>query len=98
MELEVTEETFEVDEGRFMHLWTFGGTVPGPVIRVTQGDAIHFTLKDNGETAHSMDFHAAEIAPNRAYIDVQPGKSFELEWESRSGRRARENPRDGSLH
>jgi FtsP/CotA-like multicopper oxidase with cupredoxin domain len=29
-----------------------------------------------------MDFHAAETAPNRAYIDVQPGKSFEFEWEA----------------
>ena len=80
--LEVTEETFEVDKGKFMHLWTFGGKVPGPVIRVTQGDTINFKLTNNGTTAHSMDFHAAEIAPNRAYIDVQAGESFEFEWEA----------------
>jgi nitrite reductase (NO-forming) len=80
--LDVTEDTFEVSEGKFMNLWTFGGTVPGPVIRVTQGDTIHFKLTNKGETAHSMDFHSAEIAPNRAYIDVQPGKSFEFEWEA----------------
>lgn len=82
VELEVTEETFEVDKGKFMQLWTFGGKVPGPVIRVTQGDTIHFTLTNKGKTAHSMDFHAAEIAPNRAYIDVQPGESFEFEWKA----------------
>ena len=79
---EVTEETFEVAEGKFMNLWTFGGKVPGPVVRVTQGDMIHFKITNKGETAHSMDFHSAEIAPNRAYIDVQPGKSFEFEWEA----------------
>ena len=79
---EVTEETFEVAEGKFMNLWTFGGKVPGPVVRVTQGDTIHFKITNKGELAHSMDFHAAEIAPNRAYIDVAPGKSFEFDWEA----------------
>lgn len=82
VDLDVIEKTFEVDKGKFMQLWTFGGTVPGPVIRVTQGDTIHFTLNNKGTTAHSMDFHAAEIAPNRAYIDVAPGDSFEFEWEA----------------
>lgn len=80
--LEVTEDTFEVANGMFMNLWTFGGKVPGPVIRVTQGDTIHFKLINRGTTAHSMDFHAAEIAPNRAYIDVMPGKRFEFDWEA----------------
>jgi nitrite reductase (NO-forming) len=78
--LEITEDTFEVADGMFMNLWSFGGTVPGPVIRVTQGDTIHFKLVNEGQMAHSMDFHAAEIAPNRAYVDVAPGKSFEFEW------------------
>ena len=80
--LEVTEDTFEVADGMFMNLWTFGGEVPGPVIRVTQGDTMHFKLTNKGTTAHSMDFHAAEIAPNRAYIDVEPGDSFEFNWEA----------------
>jgi nitrite reductase (NO-forming) len=80
--LEVTEDTFEVAEGKFMNLWTFGGSVPGPVIRVTQGDTIHFKLTNKGATTHSMDFHSAEIAPNRAYVAVEPGKSFEFEWEA----------------
>ena len=82
VDLEVTEDTFQVADGMFMNLWTFGGSVPGPVIRVTQGDTIHFKLTNNGATAHSMDFHAAEIAPNRAYIDVEPGKDFEFDWEA----------------
>jgi nitrite reductase (NO-forming) len=81
--LEATEGTFEVADGIFMNLWTFGGSVPGPVIRVTQGDTIHFKLVNKASTAHSMDFHASEVAPNRAYVDVAPGKSFEFDWEAR---------------
>ncbi|MBA3430961.1 MAG: multicopper oxidase domain-containing protein [Actinobacteria bacterium] len=80
--LEVTEETVEVADGIFINLWTFGGTVPGPVIRVTEGDTIHFKLVNKAQTAHSMDFHAAELAPNRAYVDVLPGKSFEFDWKA----------------
>jgi nitrite reductase (NO-forming) len=80
--LEVKEGTVEVADGMFMNLWNFGGTVPGPVIRVTQGDTIHFKIVNKGVMAHSIDFHAAEIAPNRAYIDVEPGKSFEFDWEA----------------
>ncbi|MDP9233974.1 MAG: multicopper oxidase domain-containing protein [Actinomycetota bacterium] len=43
-------------------------------------DAIHFTLVNKGTMPHSIDFDAAEIAPNRAYINVQPGKSFKFDW------------------
>lgn len=78
--LDIREKTLEVADGKFMHLWMFGGTVPGPVIHVTQGDTIHFKLVNKGTMPHSMDFHAAEIAPNRAYVDVQPGKSFQFDW------------------
>lgn len=56
--------------------WTFDGRVPGPVIRVTQGDTIDFTLVNAAPMPHSMDFHAAEIAPTRAYVNVMPGDSL----------------------
>lgn len=80
--LKVIEDTIEVADGMFMNLWTFDGTVPGPVIRVTEGDTIHFTLVNKGSTAHSMDFHASEVAPNRAYVDVPAGKSFTFDWKA----------------
>ena len=34
--------------GVVYHAWTFNGTVPGPVIRVHQGQTIHFTLVNGG--------------------------------------------------
>ena len=33
------------------------------------------TLTNNGAIPHSVDFHAARIAPNKAFGDVFPGKS-----------------------
>jgi nitrite reductase (NO-forming) len=39
--------------------WTFNGKVPGPMIRVRQGDTVELTLKNEGHlVAHSIDLHA----------------------------------------
>jgi nitrite reductase (NO-forming) len=56
--------------------WTFGGTVPGPVLRVRQGDTVDFTVVNRANIPHSMDFHAAEIAPSKFYVNVMPGDSL----------------------
>src|SRR3569833_3851687 len=43
--------------------WTIDGTIPGPVVRVTEGDTVEFTLiydKEN-KNSHAMDFHAAVV-------------------------------------
>lgn len=40
--------------------WTFNGTVPGPTIRVTQGDHVQITLINSNKSAvaHSMHMHS----------------------------------------
>jgi nitrite reductase (NO-forming) len=42
-------------------MWTFGGTVPGPILRVRAGDTVQVNLtnSDTSGFAHSVDFHAA---------------------------------------
>jgi nitrite reductase (NO-forming) len=55
--------------------WTFGKTAPGPAIHVRQGQVVKVTLHNDAPMAHSVDFHAAQIAPNAAFSDVMPGKS-----------------------
>jgi nitrite reductase (NO-forming) len=56
--------------------WTFGGTVPGPVLHVREGDTVAFTLINRANIPHSMDFHAAEIAPSKYYVNVMPDDSI----------------------
>lgn len=60
--------------------WTFDGRVPGPVVRVTEGDTVDFTLVNRAMMPHSMDFHAAQIAPSRVYTNVMPGDSIHYRW------------------
>jgi nitrite reductase (NO-forming) len=46
--------------GTTYEYWTFNGKVPGPMIRVKQGDTVELTLKNEGRlVSHSIDLHAA---------------------------------------
>ncbi len=64
VEMTVQELELQVDnKGTKQLMWTFGGTVPGPLVRVKQGDVVEFTLHNDeaNKNSHSMDFHAAIV-------------------------------------
>lgn len=63
--------------------WTFDGKVPGPTLRVTVGDTVDFTIVNRALMPHSMDFHAAELAPSRAYVNVMPNDSLRYTFVAR---------------
>lgn len=83
LRLEIRHTTIEIAPGVRYAAWTFGGTVPGPVLRVTQGDTVDFTLVNKAPMPHSMDFHAAEIAPSRAYVNLLPNDSLHYRFVAR---------------
>ncbi len=64
------------------HAWTFNGTVPGPVIRVREGQTVNFTLINNGTMGHSIDFHAADTPWSVNYQEVAAGKTFSFSWKA----------------
>lgn len=70
----------EVAPGVVYEAWTFDSIVPGPTVRVTVGDTVDFTLVNGAPMPHSMDFHAAEIAPDRAYRNVMPHDSIQFRF------------------
>jgi len=72
-----------VAPGVSFQAWTFDSTVPGPVVRVTVGDTVDFTLVNGAPIPHSIDFHAAELAPSRAYINVMPKDSVHFTFVAR---------------
>ncbi len=65
--------------GKTYHAMTFNGQVPGPTIRVTQGDVIDVTLSvpSTELTGHSLDMHASRISAVPNFGAVMPGKSNE---------------------
>ena len=60
VELEVREVAMPISEGVTYTFWTFGGTVPGPFMRVRQGDTVEFHLKNHPDSKmpHNIDLHA----------------------------------------
>jgi nitrite reductase (NO-forming) len=82
IELVITEEEMTVAEGFVQKVWTFGGSVPGPVIRVKVGDTIRVTLKNpaTNELPHSIDFHASQVAWNDEMTSINPGEDKVYEW------------------
>lgn len=77
------------DEKPGLRAWTFGvngemltGTGGSPPIVVNQGDRVQLTLRNGSSEAmevhfpHSFDTHAAEVSPQEAYKDVDPGEQL----------------------
>lgn len=76
----ITHETIEIADGKTYEGWTFGGTVPGPAIRVREGDRVRITLVNESPMGHSIDFHSARIPMNEAFRTIAPGDSLEFEF------------------
>lgn len=55
--------------------WTFEGDVPGPIVHCRVGDTVEFTLTNDAEIPHSIDFHAAQIDPRQAFRSAPKGQS-----------------------
>lgn len=84
VEMTVKEVEIEVDhKGTKQKMWTYGGSIPGPLVRVTEGDTVDFTLINDAanKNSHSMDFHAAIVDVLDEFAEVKPGgkKSFTFE-------------------
>src|SRR5262249_38678479 len=73
--LVLKDVTVQIAPGVKYAAWAWAGGAPGPVIHVRQGQLVKVTLTNGGAIPHSVDFHAARIAPNVAFGDVNPGKS-----------------------
>jgi nitrite reductase (NO-forming) len=74
--LTLKDVVHQIAPGIKYNAWAFSGGAPGPVIHVRQGQTVKMTLTNGGAIPHSIDFHAARIAPNVAFKDVNPGQSF----------------------
>ena len=77
VQMTLKDMTVEIAPGVRYKTWAFDGHgAPGPVINVREGQTVEMTLTNGGSIPHSIDFHAARIAPDRAFRDAKPGESF----------------------
>ena len=76
-------------EGHIFDAWTFNGTVPGPTIRVTEGDLVRIRVINSNENEHphSLHTHSIHMAKNDGVSmggypggAISPGRSFTYEF------------------
>jgi nitrite reductase (NO-forming) len=80
--LSISHDVIQVAPGIKYNAWTIDGKAPGPVIHARLGQTVRVTLTNRAPMAHSVDFHAARIAPNVAFRDVDPGQSFTFSFKA----------------
>lgn len=76
--LTAKEVTAELADGTSFTFWTFDGTVPGPMLRVMEGDTVKVTLVNPKESSapHNIDFHAATGPGGGAAVtNAAPGET-----------------------
>jgi nitrite reductase (NO-forming) len=90
--LDTTHKIIEIAPGVKFSAWTFGDSVPGPVVRARVGDRIKFSMTNRSDekvpgvqiTAapmmHSMDFHTAMVSPQDKYRSIAPGQTITFEF------------------
>jgi nitrite reductase (NO-forming) len=79
----IKNAVIEIADGVKYQGWTFGGTVPGPVIHVKEGDHVRINVVNEADMPHSIDFHSAQIAANVAYRMILPRDSISFEFVAR---------------
>lgn len=76
-------------EGHIFEGWTFNGTIPGPTIRVTEGDLVRIRVINSNENthAHSLYSQPTHYVKNNAFMmtgqpggTITPGRSFTYDF------------------
>jgi nitrite reductase (NO-forming) len=78
--IRLVDKVLEIAPGVRYVGWTFDGGAPGPVIHVRQGDWVDVTLVKGGALPHSIDFHAARVAPEVAFRTIASGASLHFRF------------------
>lgn len=75
----VEDKTIDIGGGMSYAASTYDGTVPGPLVRATQGDEITIHLINKTTSAHGIDMYAAEgLSPE--VFSGDPGKEVQYKF------------------
>lgn len=81
---------WEVTPGQMVEAYAYNGVVPGPQIRVTEGDRVRIILKNNLDEATAIHYHGLFIpnpmdgVPFITQPPVNPGESFTYEFTAKN--------------
>jgi FtsP/CotA-like multicopper oxidase with cupredoxin domain len=86
--LRATAINWEVSPGKIRPAFAFNGTVPGPVIRINEGDAVRIIVQNDLPEATSVHWHGMDLpndqdgVPGLTQLPIDPGQSYTYEWKA----------------
>ncbi len=89
-QLSLDEIRWEYAKGKFVHAWAYNGQVPGPEIRVTEGDKIRVVVKNNLPVSTSVHWHGIHVenkadgVPGLTQNAIRPGETFVYEFTAKN--------------
>jgi FtsP/CotA-like multicopper oxidase with cupredoxin domain len=80
-EIVAEDRMMEVSDGVEFPVWTYNGTVPGPTLRVTEGDQVKIHFINKGSMPHTIHLHGIHPANmDGVFETVAPGGSYDYEF------------------
>ncbi|HKG95269.1 MAG TPA: multicopper oxidase domain-containing protein [Gemmatimonadaceae bacterium] len=85
-ELTAKELQWETKPGKKVLAWAYNGQVPGPQIRVREGDRVRLVLKNELPESTAVHFHGVELPNDQDGVPfitqppVKPGESYTYEF------------------
>ncbi len=85
-DLTASKVQWEVEPGRKVEAWSYNGQVPGPQIRVREGDRVRVNLKNELTESTAIHFHGLEIPNDQDGVPfitqppIKPGASYTYEF------------------
>jgi len=77
---------WETEPGKVTEAWSYNGTVPGPQIRVREGDRVRINIKNELPESTSIHFHGVELPNSQDGVPfitqppIKPGQSYTYEF------------------
>jgi FtsP/CotA-like multicopper oxidase with cupredoxin domain len=85
-DLTCSKVKWEVSRGKFVDAWTYNGVVPGPQIRVREGDRVRVNVKNELDESTAVHFHGLELPNDQDGVPfitqppIRPGESYTYEF------------------
>ena len=85
-EMTIEEIMWDYGDGNPIESWGFEGQLPGPEIRVTEGDDVRIKVTNEGPEATTVHWHGVDLVneadgvPGYTQDPIEPGETFEYEF------------------
>ncbi len=71
----ITQQPVEVSAGRTMDAWTFDGRIPGPILRVREGETLTLSVRNLTPHPHNLHTHGAHAPTADGWEPIPPAET-----------------------